>query len=74
MVSSFSTNAPYLIAVWNELVRAPQPVIAVDKTFKPKVTEKQKHGSIKAVRRDVGTKVDVVAESGRGWIRVNTRV
>ncbi|EJD02039.1 uncharacterized protein FOMMEDRAFT_87108 [Fomitiporia mediterranea MF3/22] len=32
-VSTFSTNAPYLIAVWNELVRASPTVAAVDKMF-----------------------------------------
>ena len=53
-------------------MRAPQPVVAVDKVFKLKATEKQRHGAAKGANRDVGTKVDVVAENGRKWIRVNT--
>ena len=53
-------------------MRAPQPVVAVDKVFKLTTTENQRHGAAKGVRKDVGTKVDVVAENGRKWIRVNT--
>ncbi|KAF8958952.1 hypothetical protein BDZ97DRAFT_1906350 [Flammula alnicola] len=43
---ALSTNAPYLIAVWNEVV--------CERVHPP------------------GSKVDVVADNGRRWIRVNT--
>ncbi|KAF8556566.1 hypothetical protein OG21DRAFT_593970 [Imleria badia] len=52
-----SANAPYLIAVWDELVQARQPV-AIYRTFSA------------ATQRAV--KVDVVAENGARWVRVNT--
>lgn len=59
-----STNAPYLLAVWSEILAAAQ-VQAVGKTFNlPKE---------KGRAKDAGTvKVDVVADEGRRWIRVNT--
>ncbi|KAI9454512.1 hypothetical protein HD554DRAFT_2031279, partial [Boletus coccyginus] len=52
-----STNAPYLVAVWDEFVHARHP-IAVYRTFST------------AAGRAV--KVDVVAENGARWVRVNT--
>ncbi|CAE6474814.1 unnamed protein product [Rhizoctonia solani] len=59
-----STNAPYILAVWSEIIAA-CPVQAVGKTFNlPKE---------KGRGKDAGTvKVDVVADEGRRWIRVNT--
>ncbi|KAF9011872.1 hypothetical protein BDQ17DRAFT_1396918 [Cyathus striatus] len=62
-----STNAPYLIAVWNEVLCAPPPVTSVFKTF-TFTPEPRKRGTPRAP----GAKVDVVAENGRQWIRVNT--
>ncbi|KAF8892935.1 glycosyl hydrolase family 61-domain-containing protein [Infundibulicybe gibba] len=60
-----STNAPYLIAVWNEVVCAPPPVVSV---FKSVHDPREKVGQNKLP----GTKVDVVADNGRRWIRINT--
>ena len=67
---ALSTNAPYLISVWNEVLLAPPPVTAIWATFS---------GSGKAVAprrrghpKEDGVKVDVVADGGRTWIRVNT--
>ncbi|CAE6427209.1 unnamed protein product [Rhizoctonia solani] len=59
-----STNAPYILAVWGEIIAA-NPVQAIGKTFNlPKE---------KGRGKDAGTvKVDVVADEGRRWIRVNT--
>ncbi|KAG8719174.1 hypothetical protein FRC09_011518 [Ceratobasidium sp. 395] len=59
-----STNAPYILAVWSEIIAA-SPVHAVGKTFNlPKE---------KGRGKDAGSvKVDVVADEGRQWIRVNT--
>ncbi|KAG9127577.1 hypothetical protein FRC07_012057 [Ceratobasidium sp. 392] len=59
-----STNAPYILAVWSEIIAA-SPVHAVGKTFNlPKE---------KGRGKDTGSvKVDVVADEGRRWIRVNT--
>ncbi|KAJ7165002.1 hypothetical protein C8R46DRAFT_1220146 [Mycena filopes] len=57
---ALSTNAPYLIAVWNEVLCAPPSIVSILKSFSlvgPK---------------SIPVKVDVVADSGRQWIRVNT--
>ncbi|KAG6808672.1 hypothetical protein H0H92_003283 [Tricholoma furcatifolium] len=65
-----STNAPYLIAVWNELLYAPAPVDAVFKPFLlcgPPVDPRQRKA-----QRPPAVKVDIVADNGRRWIRVNT--
>ncbi|KAK0219684.1 hypothetical protein EDD85DRAFT_960873 [Armillaria nabsnona] len=70
-----STNAPYLIAVWNEVICAPARVVLVFKSFSstpppstPVSRETRKAGG----QKPSGTKVDVVADHGRRWIRVNT--
>ncbi|EUC61276.1 response regulator receiver domain protein [Rhizoctonia solani AG-3 Rhs1AP] len=59
-----STNAPYILAVWSEIIAA-CPIQAVGRTFNlPKE---------KGRGKDAATvKVDVVADEGRRWIRVNT--
>ncbi|KIJ37319.1 hypothetical protein M422DRAFT_33852 [Sphaerobolus stellatus SS14] len=76
-----STNASYFLAVWNEILAAPPPIVAIGKEFPlPKIPDKSdksssstpttstKRGSNKA-----GViKVDIVADEGRKWIRVNT--
>ncbi|KAI0943763.1 hypothetical protein AcW1_002848 [Taiwanofungus camphoratus] len=70
LLPPLSTNAPYLIAVWDEVLLAPPPIVSVCQTFhetsEPAMLPKR--GS----RRPSGVKVDVVADSGRRWIRVNT--
>ncbi|KAG9226714.1 hypothetical protein CCMSSC00406_0008414 [Pleurotus cornucopiae] len=68
---ALSTNAPYLISVWNELLCAPAPVTAVMKTFQPTASggPNRKRG---AHQKQNPVKVDVVADNGRIWIRVNT--
>ncbi|QRW13467.1 hypothetical protein RhiLY_12466 [Ceratobasidium sp. AG-Ba] len=59
-----STNAPYILAVWSEIIAA-SPVHAVGKTFNlPKEKGQNKDAA--------SVKVDVVADEGRRWIRVNT--
>ncbi|KAJ1301063.1 hypothetical protein OPQ81_003481 [Rhizoctonia solani] len=59
-----STNAPYILAVWCEIIAA-SPVQAIGKTFN--LPREKGRG------KDAGTvKVDVVADEGRQWIRVNT--
>ncbi|KAJ8521488.1 hypothetical protein ONZ45_g1808 [Pleurotus djamor] len=60
-----STNAPYLISVWDELLCAPPPVVSIMRTFQTDSHSKSSH-------RGSGVKVDVVADNGRQWIRVNT--
>ncbi|TFK19243.1 hypothetical protein FA15DRAFT_760155 [Coprinopsis marcescibilis] len=80
-----STNAPYLISVWNEVACAPPPVVVVFKMFlvelagvKEKLGNGKKKGGVLQRRpqggiiRPPGAKVDVVADNGRRWIRVNT--
>ncbi|KAG5639725.1 hypothetical protein H0H81_000005 [Sphagnurus paluster] len=65
-----STNAPYLIAVWNEVLCAPAPVDSVFKSIPlagPPVDTRQRDA-----QRPPAVKVDVVADNGKRWIRVNT--
>ncbi|CDO74596.1 hypothetical protein BN946_scf184586.g1 [Trametes cinnabarina] len=68
--SSLSTNAPYLIAVWNEVLHAPPPIVTIWRTFvdAPQPASVPRRGS----RKPPGVKVDVVAAGGKRWIRVNT--
>ncbi|EKM78408.1 hypothetical protein AGABI1DRAFT_121501 [Agaricus bisporus var. burnettii JB137-S8] len=67
-----STNAPYLIAVWNELVCAKAPVLSVFKTFDGGLPPQKAGSGQRNERKAPGVKVDIVAENGRRWIRVNT--
>ncbi|EIW79548.1 hypothetical protein CONPUDRAFT_125876 [Coniophora puteana RWD-64-598 SS2] len=74
-----STNAPYLIAVWNELLTARPVVQSVYKNFFPSDPHQddKNNKSSRAERRKqrgtwTGVKVDIVADSGKEWIRVNT--
>lgn len=66
-----STNAPYLVAVWRELLQA-RGAVAIYRTFHtaahPQASRKPNNGSAKGH----SVKVDVVADNGRRWIRVNT--
>ncbi|KAG1737508.1 uncharacterized protein EDB91DRAFT_1237879 [Suillus paluster] len=66
-----STNAPYLVAVWQELLQA-RGAVAIYRTFyaaaQPQASRKPKSGTPKGR----GVKVDVVADNGRRWIRINT--
>ncbi|KAJ4485228.1 hypothetical protein J3R30DRAFT_3437968 [Lentinula aciculospora] len=68
-----STNAPYLIAVWNEVICARAPVLCLFKSFQAagKDVSDNRAPSNHAPRIQ-GTKVDVVADCGRQWIRLNT--
>ncbi|KAI0340433.1 hypothetical protein BDW22DRAFT_1431027 [Trametopsis cervina] len=68
---ALSTNAPYLIAVWNEVLHAKQPVIGIWNTYSESGSSlhpRRRRGAPK----EAGVKVDVVADGGRQWIRVNT--
>ncbi|KAG6852306.1 hypothetical protein C0991_001073 [Blastosporella zonata] len=67
---ALSTNAPYLIAVWNELLCAKAPAHAVFKMFPlAGPTADPRH---RGAHRPPTVKVDVVADNGKQWIRVNT--
>ncbi|KAI5117460.1 hypothetical protein M0805_004065, partial [Coniferiporia weirii] len=71
--STLSTNAPYLIAVWNELTRASPPLMSVGKAFDTRPAELNAQSAPeKSSKTNVGVKVDVVSDNGRRWIRVNT--
>ncbi|KAL5520655.1 hypothetical protein ACEPAF_2656 [Sanghuangporus sanghuang] len=77
--SAFSTNAPYLIAIWNELVNAKHSIVAVEKSFPARLEEKKPPNSkpvppLNTFSRKgiLGAKVDIVFDGGRRWIRVNT--
>ncbi|KAI9513426.1 hypothetical protein F5148DRAFT_1273074 [Russula earlei] len=74
-----STNAPYLIAVWKEVLSSSPPVIAIGKTFHERLQittdgEGKKHARSQSSGKSSrsGVKVDVVADNGHTWIRVNT--
>ncbi|KAH9474806.1 hypothetical protein JR316_0013271 [Psilocybe cubensis] len=72
---ALSTNAPYLIAVWNEVICAAPPIVSVYKTFPLQVSSSTlTHAEKVGTRQEpkTGAKVDVVADNGRQWIRVNT--
>ncbi|KAI0356935.1 hypothetical protein OH77DRAFT_1451946 [Trametes cingulata] len=67
---SLSTNAPYLVSVWHEVLHAPPPIVTIWRTFPemPQPASIPRRGS----RKPPGVKVDVVADGGKRWIRVNT--
>ncbi|KAI5891412.1 uncharacterized protein SCHCODRAFT_01213723 [Schizophyllum commune H4-8] len=67
-----STNAPYLLAVWNEVLCAPPPLAAIFKSV-PIAPRKGKETRGGGDEKKAGAaKIDIVAEGGRSWIRVNT--
>ncbi|KAJ7130193.1 hypothetical protein C8R44DRAFT_978347, partial [Mycena epipterygia] len=63
---ALSTNSPYLIAVWNEVLCAPPQIVSILKPFP--LSDRSQQGT----QKTTSVKVDVVADSGRRWIRVNT--
>ncbi|KIP04047.1 hypothetical protein PHLGIDRAFT_212975 [Phlebiopsis gigantea 11061_1 CR5-6] len=67
---ALSTNAPYLISVWKEVLCAPEPVTAISNTYSE--NGRALHPRKRGLPREAGVKVDVVADGGRRWIRVNT--
>ncbi|ETW77294.1 hypothetical protein HETIRDRAFT_65560 [Heterobasidion irregulare TC 32-1] len=72
-----STNSPYLVAVWKEVLTAPPPVIGIGLTYN---VDKKDNESVKVTRSTkrmptelyTKVKVDVVADNGRSLIRINT--
>jgi hypothetical protein len=73
-----STNAPYLIAVWKEVLSSPPPILAIGKTFCERtqngtqVEGKKQARDARSSGKPTGVKVDIVANNGHTWIRVNT--
>ncbi|KAM5545929.1 hypothetical protein V8D89_000055 [Ganoderma adspersum] len=65
-----STNAPYLISVWNEVLHARSPIVTIWRTFLE--GDQPSHVPRRGSRKPSGVKVDVVADGGRRWVRVNT--
>ncbi|KAI4527762.1 hypothetical protein K525DRAFT_263928 [Schizophyllum commune Loenen D] len=63
-----STNAPYLLAVWNEVLCAPPPLAAIFKSVP--IAPRARGGGDE--KKAGAAKIDIVAEGGRRWIRVNT--
>jgi hypothetical protein len=53
-----STNAPYLISVWDQVMTCPRPLISIGEAFKSP--------------RGDRVKVDVTGKGGMLWIKVNT--
>ena len=58
--------------MWKEVLCAPQPVTAIWDTYSE--TGKALHPRKRGLPKEAGVKVDVVADGGRRWIRVNTYV
>ncbi|KAJ7084758.1 hypothetical protein C8R43DRAFT_318304 [Mycena crocata] len=69
--SPISTHAPYLLAVYNEILCAPPSIVSVFKFLQLNPSDGADRRERKG-RRPPATKVDVVAENGRRWIRINT--
>ncbi|KAG8904987.1 hypothetical protein FRB99_000901 [Tulasnella sp. 403] len=76
---NFSTNAPYFLSVWKEIVAASQlssigQTFAIPHTCPPAALESQstKSKPDTAFGQAPPVKVDVVADEGKTWIRVNT--
>jgi hypothetical protein len=73
-----STNAPYLVAVWDEVLAAPPPIVGIWSAFPDPGgrsipnDDAPETGKKKQKAQDV--RVDVVADGGLSWIRVNTLV
>ncbi|KAJ7594220.1 hypothetical protein C8J56DRAFT_926220 [Mycena floridula] len=61
-----STNAPYLVAVWHEYLCA-KAVVAIFKSFSF-VPVRGKRDA----QKPPGAKVDIVADGGQTWMRINT--
>ncbi|KAJ9093241.1 hypothetical protein QFC19_008447 [Naganishia cerealis] len=55
---NLSTNAPYLISVWKEVLVCPRPLISIGETFRSPRGER--------------VKVDVIGKGGKSWIKINT--
>ncbi|KAI0050264.1 hypothetical protein FA95DRAFT_1487539 [Auriscalpium vulgare] len=83
LLPPLSTNATYLIAVWKEVICASPPIIALGKTFfesnRAQAQNGDANGGAKKGKKraanqskPTGVKVDVVADNGGTWIRVNT--
>ncbi|KAF7337803.1 hypothetical protein MSAN_02254400 [Mycena sanguinolenta] len=66
------THAPYLVSVYHEILAAPPPIVSVFKFLQLNPCEGTDRRNQKGARRPPSTKVDVVAENGRRWIRINT--
>ncbi len=55
-----SSNAPFLSAVWKEVLAARRPLVALSRPVNNAVNVRD------------GLKIDVVAANGAHWIKVNT--
>ncbi|KAJ6541712.1 hypothetical protein B0H19DRAFT_1174334 [Mycena capillaripes] len=66
-----STHAPYLVEVYKEILCATPPIVSVFKFLQLNPSDGPDRRERKG-RRPPSTKVDVVAENGRRWIRINT--
>ena len=72
-----STNAPYLVAVWDEVLVAPPPVVGIWSTFPDpgrSIPNNDGPETGKRERKGQDVKIDVVAGGGLSWVRVNTLV
>jgi len=64
MLPALSTNSPYLISVWSEVLCAPYPLVSILRSFPVRKSDGAPHVH--------GVKIDVVCDGGKRWIRINT--
>ncbi|PVF98664.1 hypothetical protein CPB86DRAFT_758006 [Serendipita vermifera] len=64
-----STNSPYYLSLWDEILTARRPILALWKTF-----DAENSGDLANSKHSMSTKVkvDIIANNGHDWVRVNT--
>lgn len=58
----FTTNAPNLLAIWDEVEKAPGPILLVSQMLDLDTTD----------RRRGQAKLDIIADGGNEWIKIST--
>lgn len=73
---TLSTNSLYYYALWNEILLAPRPIVALNRAYTVPIShnESLEDSHVVKSKKEAPSKakVDVIAENGRSWIRVNT--
>ncbi|CAG8509914.1 3573_t:CDS:10, partial [Acaulospora colombiana] len=64
-----STNSPYYLSLWDEILSARRPILALWKTFDTASVDDPVNGKHSTSTK---VKVDIIANNGHDWIRVNT--
>ncbi|KAG8819450.1 hypothetical protein FRC17_010438 [Serendipita sp. 399] len=69
-LGNLSTNSTYYFAFWNECLKAPRPIVALGRTFP--IPEEARKVEKSGKKSNGNVKVDIVADGGNLWLRVNT--